>query len=171
MRPQIFVQSLGSFLAGNIDGEWLDAAQDAADLWSEVEQILAAHEDEEYIILDINDFGGIDIDGYEDIGKVSQIALALEEHGKPFAVFYQHFQRETVDETLTDYEDLYFGSYTSEAEFVEEYLDNFTCSEVMNAPLMYGKVRDFIDISRVKNVLDSEYFIEEQNGEVYVFVS
>ena len=40
--PRIYVASLAAYNAGRPTGRWIDAAQDAAELKGEVEQMLAA---------------------------------------------------------------------------------------------------------------------------------
>ena len=82
MNPKIYVACLSSYNSGKLHGKWIDAAQDADDIQSEIDEMLEASpvaDAEEFAIHDFEDFGGMSIGEYESIENVSKLAIAIEE--------------------------------------------------------------------------------------------
>ncbi|WP_073782471.1 antirestriction protein ArdA [Streptomyces uncialis] len=116
--PRIYVASLTDYNAGELHGKWIDAAQDADEIMTEVEQMLAdsptAKEEggvaEEWAIHDSDDFGGVDIGEWDSFERVSEIAHAISEWP---SLIVAHYISEGYDpEEMSDkIRDLYCGEF------------------------------------------------------------
>lgn len=79
-EPQIYVANLAAYNNGEIIGNWINANQNADKLSNQVQEILNQYPDnEEYIILDYEGFGDIELYEYESIESVARIASAISE--------------------------------------------------------------------------------------------
>jgi antirestriction protein len=96
MSPRIYVASLTDYNNGLLHGEWVDAAQPAYAIQSEVEAMLAASPTakrygetaEEWAIHDYDEFDGIELSEWDSFERVSALASLLQD--KPAAVV-SHF--------------------------------------------------------------------------------
>jgi antirestriction protein len=102
IQPQIWVASLADYNHGTLHGQWLDAAQDEAELQAGINAMLAAspltaqtgEPAEEWAIHDYQGFGAIPIYEHEDHGWISQVAKGIAEHGLAFAAYADVMQDE-----------------------------------------------------------------------------
>jgi antirestriction protein len=92
-NPQIWVGCLSAYNNGYLHGEWIDAAQEPEILKEAIQEILrtspVSHFEccEEWIICDHNDFAGYSVGEYENIDKVSKVAIAIEKHGEAMGIY------------------------------------------------------------------------------------
>lgn len=159
-------------------GEWLKAASDPSDLWQSVEVILNQYSDdpdecEEFIILDYEDFGVINIQQYENLDRVSKLAQALIEHGDAFGVYYEHIadDQDDINAVIDSFTDAFYGVFDNMDSFVEDYIDNMTCTEIINTYFLYGKLFDYLDKEKIQYALEisGDYEFHKHENSVYVF--
>jgi antirestriction protein len=123
--PRIYIACLAAYNNGKLHGEWIDANQDADDIFTEIKSMLAESPEpdaEEFAIHDYEYFHGISIHEYESIPKVAQLAQLLDEYGEPFAHYLEHIGGidEIDDDTAENFEDAYYSEYDSIADFAQE---------------------------------------------------
>ena len=118
-EARIYVASLSDYNAGRLHGRWINADQDADEIFAEVKTMLAASPEpfaEEWAIHDYEGFHGIKIHEWESFETVSELAEAIEEHGQAFAAFYGYQdQADTVAEArivLLPNSSVHFSSFS-----------------------------------------------------------
>jgi len=117
--PRIYVASLADYNAGRLHGAWIDATQDAEDIWEDVQAMLKLSREpwaEEWAIHGTDNFNGIDIRESESFDTVSDLAQAIEEHGGAVAGFVSHFGQWDAD----GFEEAYVGQYDSQQAYADE---------------------------------------------------
>jgi antirestriction protein len=77
---------------------------------------------EEWAIHDFEDFGSIRLGEWESFERVSELALALTEHGEAYAAYVGMFGSEYA--TPDDFEDRYQGEHESEIDFAYSFADD-----------------------------------------------
>ena len=119
-EPRIYVASLADYNAGRLHGVWIDAAQDPAEIETQVKTMLGNSPEpvaEEWAIHDYEGFGDIKLSEGESFETVAGWAAAIEEHGDAFAAWVGYDSKYHTD--ASDFEDAYRGEWTSEAEYAE----------------------------------------------------
>jgi antirestriction protein len=169
---QIYVACLSAYNNGYLHGEWIDATQDEEDILAEIHTMLAASPvvelygevAEEWAIHCYEGFHGIEIDEYESIAKVAQLAQELEEHGEPYAAYLGYFP----DGTVEDFEDKYRGCFKDREDFAYDLYEQMgTIKELAKVGLQELYI-DFAAIAR--DLFISDYTAVEQGyNECYVF--
>jgi antirestriction protein len=134
--PRIYVASLTDYNAGNGHGAWIDAAQEKDELWAEINAMLKASPEarafpqggpaEEWAIHDYEGFGELRLSEYEDIERVSKVALAIEEHGDAMAAWLSLSDDNEPDE----FEEHYRGQWDTEEEFTQQQIMEIGWSNV-----------------------------------------
>ena len=123
-ESRIYIACLASYNNGILHGQWIDANQEASDLESEIQTILAKSpiaNAEEWAIHDYDNFGSIRISEYETMETISNIAEQISEHGTLFAEVYSYTNN--LDDAQQMLQDRYIGTYDSILEYVEETTD------------------------------------------------
>lgn len=167
--PQIYVACLASYNAGKLHGAWIDANQDASDIQSEIDAMLATSPTpgaEEWAIHDTEDFGSIRISENPDLDEVSLHGRMIEEHDGAWIAFVDHYGEGSATEE--GFRDSYAGEYPSAEDYAEElardcgYLDNDDKNPLLN----------YVDWERFVRDLgyDGYHFADSPSG-VYVFRS
>ncbi len=122
LQPRIYAASLADYNAGRLHGVWLDAATQADELASGIQQMLAASREpvaEEWAIHDYEGFGSLRLDEYESLERVSALGRGLVEHGAAFG----HYARLLAPgEDVSDFRGAYLGRWPSLEAYVEELL-------------------------------------------------
>lgn len=168
-RPAIYIACLSAYNNGKLHGAWINADRDVDEIQEDIEYILSySPEDdaEEWAIHDYQGFEGLKISEYEGIENVSQLAIAIAEHGKPFAVYCNyHCDDATVDNFLESYQ----GCYESEEDFVEEMLKEQGTFAQVEA---IGLNPSYIDLEAIARdwFIDSYFSVKESYHKVYVFI-
>lgn len=144
---RIYVASLSDYNAGNLHGEWIDATQDVADIYYDIQKMLwssplakneaPTHDSdewethsvlcqcnqctapEEYAIHDYEGFGQFNVSEYADLDKVSAIAKCIEEHGEAFGAWVGLTDIDDVD--CDDLSDKFLEAYQGEHDDVADY--------------------------------------------------
>lgn len=83
--PQIYVACLAAYNNGILHGEWIDATQDVNTIYDEIHKMLAnspIEDAEEFAIHDFEGFGGAQIDEYDSINDVAELASFIMKQGE-----------------------------------------------------------------------------------------
>jgi antirestriction protein len=122
---RIYVACLAAYNNGKLHGAWINAAQPAEDIWTEINAMLEASPENGYLGLKaeewaIHDYEGLPrISEYESIERVAELAAGIEEHGDAFLAFLNY---EGDGVTADDFNDRYRGEWESERAFAEEHV-------------------------------------------------
>ncbi len=122
--PRIYVASLADYNAGRLHGSWVDAAQDAEDINTEISRMLGESPTpnaEEWAIHDYEGFAPVAIGEYDSVETVAAVAAGLTEHGPAFAAWADHIGLADRDE-LRRFEDHYLGHWPSAADYAADML-------------------------------------------------
>ena len=178
--PKIYVACLSAYNAGYLHGLWIDGTQEPEDIEDDIKWMLswspvadtepcvseACLKDMEFAIYDYECWQGIQLSEYEDIETVSELAQLLEEHGKAYAVYYEHYGSNYA--TAEDFKNRYLGKYENEKDFVYQMWEE--CGKIqqleeLNIPTFYidwkAIVQDWF--------IDSYFSIEVRLRETYIF--
>lgn len=170
--PKIYVACLSAYNAGYLHGLWIDGTQQPEDIEDDIKWMLSwspvadTESCDEWAIHDYEFWQGIQLSEYEDIERVSELAQLLEEHGKAYAVYFQHYGNNYATEE--DFKDRYLGEYEDEKDFVYQMWEE--CGKIqqleeLNIPSFYidwkAIVQDWF--------IDSYFSIEVGLRETYVF--
>lgn len=119
---------------------------------------------EEYAIHDYEGFAGIKLSEFESIGRVSELANAIEEHGEIFAKYIEHTGEKDVSDAVSDFQDAYSGTWKSEEDFAADLAEETGMVDSSNS--MYG----YIDWEKfARDLFISDYFSIDLDGETHVF--
>lgn len=174
--PRIYVSCLAAYNSGYLHGMWIDATKDPDDIYDDIEWLLTwsplaieQEEDcEEWAIHDYENFQNIRISEYENIETVSQLANAIEENGKAFALFYENDGHTyDISEAVDRFEESYRGEYKSQEDFAYELVENCGYMLDENHPLYY--YIDFNGYARDLEYNGEFYFIQSGFEEFHVF--
>lgn len=127
-QPRIYVACLAAYNRGYLHGAWIDAAQDAWDLWDAVQHMLAASPEagsEEWAIHDYEGFGCFRIGEQEDLEKIADMAEFIRASGTLGAALLRHFEGD-VQEAREILRNRYMGCYTSAADYMRELIEETT---------------------------------------------
>ncbi|AVH74403.1 antirestriction protein ArdA [Nostoc sp. 'Lobaria pulmonaria (5183) cyanobiont'] len=170
--PKIYVACLSAYNAGHLHGLYIDATQEPEEIEDDIKWMLSwspvVHDKacEEWAIHDYENWMGIKIDEYEDIGKLAKLATILEEHGKAFAIYYNYYGN---DVTVEDFEEYYLGLYESKEDFVYQQWDE--CGQLQELEKL-GISSYYINWEGIANdwFIDSYLSIKTSYQEVHVFI-
>ncbi len=167
--PHIYVACLAAYNAGCLHGRWIDASQDAEDIWAEVNAMLAASPElgaEEHAIHDYEGFGALRLGEYESLERVAAVAAGIAEHGDAFTAWLSYDTgRDPVD--VQAFEDAYRGEWDSLRAYAENYADEVGMYDVAEKS---GSPYVVVDIDMLTRDLDIElYAVESDHYTVYVF--
>jgi antirestriction protein len=167
--PRIYVACLAAYNNGRLHGEWIDADQDAEDIWSEVQRMLAASPEpgaEEWAIHDHEGFGELRLSEWESIERVASIAAGIAEHGEAFTAWLSYdADRDPAD--LDAFADAYMGEWDSIRAYAEDYADSTGLDALADQA---GSPYVVVDIDALARDMEIElYAAPSGNGSVYVF--
>jgi antirestriction protein len=123
---RIYVACLAAYNNGHLHGAWIDADQDAGEIQSEINAMLAASPiegAEEWAIHDYEGFEGAPICEYQGIESVAELAAFIAEHGALGGQVLAHFGGD-LEEARETIEERYFGEYERLADFAQESTEN-----------------------------------------------
>lgn len=170
--PKIYVACLSAYNAGYLHGLWIDGTQQPEDIEDDIKWMLSwspvadTESCDEFAIHDYECWEGIQLSEYEDIEKVSELAQLLEEHGKAYAVYYQHYGNNYATEE--DFKDRYLGEYEDEKDFVYQMWEE--CGKIQHLEELNISAF-YIDWKAITRdwFIDSYFSIEVGLRETYVF--
>lgn len=163
---QIYVACLAAYNNGILHGAWIDAVQDAHDIWEEISCMLRASpipNAEEWAIHDYEGFECLRLSENEGLEEVAKKAAFIEEHGELGAEIATYYggDLEDAQRALRDH---YAGVYRSVADFAEE------ITETSDVPEHLKLYIDFEAMGRDMAIGDLITF-ELGFGEIHIFWS
>jgi antirestriction protein len=173
--PQIYVACLSAYNSGFLHGLWIDATQDPEAIRDDLQFMLSlspvSHLEtcEEYAIHAFEGFEGITLDEYESIERVSALAQAIEEHGKPFALYVDYFGFDDIDRALIDFEDHYHGCFKSREDYAESYYEESGMISAIELAGLNSFYIDWIKIAHDWECSGDILFLEESYEMIHVF--
>jgi antirestriction protein len=123
--PRIYVACLAAYNAGRLHGRWIEATQSVDDIWTEVQEMLAASPEpgaEEWAIHDYEGFGPLRLSEWESFERVSAIAAGIAEHGLAFAAWLSYDESRDPSDARA-FEDAYRGEWDSMRAYAEDWAD------------------------------------------------
>lgn len=176
VHPRIYVASLSDYNDGRLHGAWIDAAQDAQDLYDCIQDMLHASPSpgaEEWAIHDYEGFEFVQLSEFESIEAVSKVALGIAEHGRAFAAWASRVGLDSSD--LDEFSDAYMGHWDSPRAFAEEMLDDLGYLEEFNKALS-EHLAPYITFDYGSFAADLVFngaivTVEDSNGSIFVFWS
>jgi antirestriction protein len=171
-RPRIYVASLGDLLVGNAHGVWLDAAQEPDELEAQVAEMLASSPwaTDQWAIHEIEGFFGLQLSGFEGIGRVSRLAQGLQAQGEALARWVGYLGTAHLDEALTTFEQAYRGHFDSLMAYVQHL--SRTDQFVRNVPAlprhMLPRGLQMVAATLPESTAEL-YIVESRDGGIHVF--
>ncbi len=165
--PRIYVACLAAYNNGYLHGRWIDAAQDADAILSEISKMLDASptaDAEEWAIHDYEGFEGVTIHEYAGIEKVALIAEFVAERGRLGAKVLEHCGGD-LDEGHAAF-DNYAGAYASLADFAQDLFE-----ETTEIPENLANYIDYSAIARDMELNGDVFTVELGFENVHVFWS
>ena len=165
--PRIYAACLASYNNGDLHGTWIDCDQDAEEINKEIKAMLelSPEEDaEEFAIHDFYQWQGIQIDEYQSIDKVAELAPLIIKYGKAFAAHYNHYGTDSSEETFNN---SYQCECESERAFIRElWEENGQLKELEKLGISDHWI-DWDAIARDQFI--NCYYSESVDNKVYVF--
>lgn len=139
--PSIYVVSLSDYNAGIGHGVWIDCTEGWEAVTIQVDDMLATsptaaktgQSAEEWAIHGYENFAGLTLSESEDLEELCTLAEAIEEHGEPYAVYVEY--RDNKD--VSAFEDAYQGTYSSDEDWAESFLEETGQLDSLPANLRY----------------------------------
>jgi antirestriction protein len=172
--PRIYVASLADYNAGNLHGHWIDAAQPVECIQRAISEMLAQSREpfaEEWAIHDYDNFYGLELSEWEDLEKVSEAAILIEEHGALFAALVQNFGGLSgLDEAREYIEHGYCGEFDDLGWYAAQLGNDLYHAELEALP---DFIRNHIDWDAIGRDIElaGDVFTIELGGMVHVFDS
>lgn len=119
LKPQIYVANLAAYNHGILEGIWIDAAQDAAQIYDRIDEFLLFSSgtlEGEWAVHDYSDFGELSLGEYPDIEDVAAAGQGIQKHGVAFSIWVNDDNKPDEEAFL----DAYSGCYESEQAFVKD---------------------------------------------------
>lgn len=171
--PAIYVASLADYNNGHLHGEWMDAARDPAEIYTDIDAMLARSKEpdaEEFAIHDYEQFGDCRIHEYNSIDFVSHIAKGIKEHGYAFAAWAE--VHESDPDRFDDFGRAYLGHYNSLETYAFQIADdlgyNTEVAKLPDSMQAYVKV-DTAAMARDLELSGGVYVAPDPNGGVWLF--
>ncbi len=167
-NPRIYVACLAAYNSGYLHGVWIDADQDATQIWDEIAAMLARSpvaDAEEYAIHDYEGFESVSISEYAGVDSVARIAAFITEHGALGAGLLEQFSGD-MDQAESTLEDCYHGQFANLADYMEE-----LTTESVAIPEALRYYVDWEAMARDAEMGGDLFTIETAHGEVHVFSS
>jgi len=173
--PQIYVACLASYNSAILFGCFIDATQDPEDIREEIQEMLSnspvadTEACEDWAIHDYQGFMGISLHEYESLDYVSALAQAIEEHGKPFALYIDHLGFDDVEEAISSFEDNYCGCFESIEDYAQDYYEQTGQLEAIENAGLNSYYINWKSIAHDWECNSDLIFLEESHNEVHVF--
>lgn len=165
--PRIYAACLAAYNNGYLHGRWIDAAQDPADIQTEIAEMLATspiQHAEEWAIHDYEGFEGARLEEYSGIERAHALAMFIIEHGTLGGELLAHFGGDLeAAETAFDH---YAGEHKSLADFVQELTE-----ETTDIPPTLVNYIDYEAMARDMELNGDVFTVELGFDEVHVFWS
>lgn len=159
----IYVADLRRYNEGYLNGRWIDAAQDPADIQAEVDEMLAEHNGEEWAIHDY-ELGGVRISESEGFESVSAIAEFLSTWGEDWGPALLSYCDNDLDRATKRAEEGYAGEYRDPGDFAEELY-----GDEIDVPANIAPYIDWGAFERDMKLNGDIFTLPAGGGSVYVF--
>jgi antirestriction protein len=130
--PRIYVACLAAYNSGILHGAWIDADQDADDIYEDVQKMLNASPEpdaEEWAIHDHEDFHPWSPSEYTSFKDIATAAELIADHADAGAAFINNDDSVLDSDTLSDdFHESYQGAYESERDYA------YACAEDPGLP-------------------------------------
>ena len=168
-NPRIYVACLSAYNAGTLHGSWIDANQDAEDIYEEIKEMLSESPEpaaEEWAIHDFEGFGSFRLAEYEDIETVAALARLIDEFGEMVASTVWGHVSSNADEARRLLEECYQGAWDSLEAYAEELLEG--SGDLDQVP---DHLRHYIDVESYARDLElgGDVFTVEEGTSIHVF--
>lgn len=165
--PRIYAACLASYNNGDLHGTWIDCDQDTEGINKEIVAMLELSDEEdaeEFAIHDFDQWQGIQIDEYQSIDKVAELAPLIIKYGKAFAAHYNHYGDGATEETFNN-------SYQCECESEKAFIrDQWEESGLLKELEKLGISDHWIDWDAIaRDQFINCYYSEKADNKVYVF--
>jgi antirestriction protein len=171
-RPRIYVASLGDLLVGNNHGAWIDADQDPDSLSDCIEDMLCASQwsTEQWAIHGVHGFHGLQLSGFEDIGRISRLAIGLQEHGEALARWVGYLGTAHLDEALATFAQAYRGRFDALNAYLLHLSETGQFARYLPAIPTHLLTADLRRTAASLPESSAElYIVESRDGGLYVF--
>ncbi len=172
-RPRIYVASLTDYNSGILHGTWIDADQEADELYAAVNGMLArspSDQAEEFAVHDFEHFGDYDVHEYDSLDWISRVARGISENGLAFAAWAQRCDHD--EDELADFEQAYLGEWESRTQYATELLEDLGYVHAIENVVPDGLqpyVRIDFDAFARDLELNDEITVVEHAGGVWIF--
>jgi antirestriction protein len=126
--PKIYVACLAAYNAAQLYGNWIDADQDAQEIFASIKAMLEGSPQpfaEEWAVHDYEGFGSISLGEWPDIERISNLAKLIVAHGEAFSLWYQNQDGDNFE--ISELEDMFLeqwqGTFESETDFAYSLLE------------------------------------------------
>ena len=173
--PQIYCACLSSYNAGFLHGCFIDATQDPEDIREEIDRMLSSspianvEACEEFAIHDYQNFAGVNLHEYQSIDYVSALANAIEEHGKPFALYINYFSFDDIEFALSSFEENYCGCFESIEDYAKDYYEQTGQLDAIVKAGLNSYYINWKSIAHDWQCSGDFLFLEESYNEIHVF--
>lgn len=171
-HPRIYVADLAAYNNGHLHGTWIDATEDAEDLWDQIHQMLARSPipgAEEHAIHDYDNFGPLHLSEYESIDTIARIGQGAVRHGRAFLHWVAYIGTGDSD-SIDLFEDCFMGHYASLEELGEELADAHGIEELLDEHVPEF-IRPYVqvDYASFGQDLASSFYVTKDESGVYVY--
>lgn len=168
--PRIYVACLASYNNGELHGRWINCNQAAEDIQAEIGQMLSESPEpdaEEYAIHDTDNLGDLNISEYEDIEKLAELSMLMEEQGDIVLHVVSYCGGiDHLAKTRRKLDEDYQGSWDSLEDWARNYLKSAGWLAKVPVELHcyfdFGKYAHSFEVS-------GDLFSIEAGGKVHVF--
>ncbi|HEY9762386.1 MAG TPA: antirestriction protein ArdA [Trichocoleus sp.] len=173
--PRIYIACLAAYNSGRLHGEWIDADQDAEYIQAAIGAMLKRSpipNVEEWDIHDTENFASFSGHNLE---LISQVGKLIAEHGEGAVNgFISHVGKDDLEAQIDNFEDIYLGCFTSEANFCEEHLgeEGGICGSAEDIRVFdWATLDKYIDWEKIANdAFINQYFsFEERYENIHVY--
>lgn len=171
-RPRIYVASLGDLLVGNIHGAWIDADQDSDSLSDCIDDMLCTSQwsTDQWAIHGVYGFHGLQLSGFEDIGRISRLAIGLQEHGEALARWVGYLGTAHLDEALATFAQAYRGRFDALNAYLLHLSETGQFARYLPAIPTHLLTADLRRTAASLPESSAElYIVESRDGGLYVF--
>jgi antirestriction protein len=159
-------------LVGNAYGVWLDAAQEPGALETQVAAMLASSPwaTDQWAIHAVEGFFGLQLSGFEEIGRVSRLAQGLQAQGEALARWVGYIGTAHLDEALATFERAYRGHFDSLMVYVQHLsrTDQFARNVPALPRHMLPRGLQMVAATLPETTAEL-YIVESQAGGIHVF--
>lgn len=171
-HPRIYVASLGDLLVGSEHGVWLEADREPAELEAGIVEMLAASPwaTDQWAIHEVEGFFGLQLSGFEDIGRISRLAQGLRAQGEALACWVGYLGTAHLDEALATFSEAYRGHFDSTDAYVRHLAETNEFARYLSAMPRHLLRPELREIAAAYPDTAAElYIVESRDGGLYVF--